>query len=178
MKTDTHWTGAGAQLTASAVARYVKGLPWYGKLERKPRYTRRQVKVPRRGDVLRMTQIPHQERLFAAEETRCAQVSLAASGGLFEEPDPPEEAPILVLGDSFSRVFQTDEPEAAGWIANLAYELQQPISSIVNDGGASTLVRQELARTPELLKGKKLVIWAFIERDIRFGLLGWQRITF
>ena len=48
------------------------------------------------------------------------------------------------------------------------------LPSIVNDGGASTLVRQELARRPALLLNKKLVIWEFAERDIRFGTEGWQ----
>ncbi len=176
MKTDTHWTGDGARLAAAAVAEQIKRKPWFTQLERKQLYKRRRVALERRGDVLRMTQIPRQEELFSPEPTRCFQVSRIEGGTLFEEPERPDQAPILVLGDSFSRVFQTDEPQAAGWIANLAFELQQPIASIVNDGGASTLVRQELARAPELLKGKHLVIWAFIERDLRFGLLGWQQI--
>ncbi|MBW1870953.1 MAG: hypothetical protein JRJ19_02755, partial [Deltaproteobacteria bacterium] len=63
-------------------------------------------------------------------------------------------------------------------IANLAYELQLPLASIVNNGGASTLVRQKLARKIDLLKGKRLIIWEFIERDIRFGLQGWEHISY
>jgi hypothetical protein len=42
---------------------------------------------------------------------------------------------------------------------------------------ASTLVRQELARNLDLLKGKRLVIWTFAERDLRFGMQGWQKIA-
>jgi hypothetical protein len=82
----------------------------------------------------------------------------------------------LLLGDSFSRVFQTDRPGAAGLIANLAWELGTPLASLVNDGGASTLVREQLARQPGLLDGKKLLIWAFVERDVRFGTRGWREI--
>ena len=55
-----------------------------------------------------------------------------------------------------------------------ARELGRPLTSIVNDGGASTLVRQDLARRPTLLRNKKLVIWEFAERDIRHGTEGWQ----
>ena len=62
------------------------------------------------------------------------------------QDDP--DAEILVLGDSFLRIYQQDEPGAAGFIAHLAQELQQPLTSLVNDGGASTLVRQELYRRP------------------------------
>jgi hypothetical protein len=35
-------------------------------------------------------------------------------------------------------------------------------------------VRQQLSRRPGLLQGKKLVIWEFVERDIRFGTDGWK----
>jgi hypothetical protein len=38
-------------------------------------------------------------------------------------------------------------------------------------------VRQELARNLDLLHGKRIVIWAYAERDLRFGLQGWQKIA-
>lgn len=83
---------------------------------------------------------------------------------------------ILLLGDSFSRIYQTDKPRSAGWISHLAKKIGYPIASIVNDGGASTLVRETLARNKGLLKGKKLVIWEFVERDLRYGTKGWKDI--
>ena len=83
---------------------------------------------------------------------------------------------MLVLGDSFLRIYQTDNPNAAGFLAHLAKDLRRPVASIVNDGGASTLVRQQLSRNPDLLEGKKLVVWEFVERDLRFGMEGWQKI--
>lgn len=178
MRADTHWTGEGARLAAEAVAARIRALSWYRRPAR-PLYARRRVTVTRRGDVPRMTQIPGHERLFAAERVPCYRVFFAGGerrGEPYEEPDEPAESRVLVLGDSFSRVFEHDEPGSAGWISNLAHELQQPVSAVVNDGGASTLVRQELARDPSVLEGKKLVIWAFVERDIRFGLQGWQPI--
>ena len=64
----------------------------------------------------------------------------------------------------------------AGFIEHLACELGLPLTSVVNDGGASTLVRQELSRKPALLRNKKLVVWEFVERDIRFGTEGWQQV--
>jgi hypothetical protein len=47
--------------------------------------------------------------------------------------------------------------------------------SLVNDGGGSTLVREELCGQPAFLKNKKVVLWEFVERDIGIGLKGWQR---
>jgi hypothetical protein len=58
--------------------------------------------------------------------------------------------------------------------AHLARELGQPVASLVIEGGSATLVRQELHRRPKLLSGKKVVIWEFVERDIRFAAEGWQ----
>ncbi len=86
------------------------------------------------------------------------------------------DSDILILGDSFSRIYQTDEPRAAGWIAHFAAEIGSPVASIVNDGGASTLVRETLARKKKLLDGKKLCIWEFVERDLRYGAKGWKDI--
>jgi hypothetical protein len=56
----------------------------------------------------------------------------------------------------------------------VALRLNHPLASVVNDGGASTVVRRQLWRKGELLRGKKLVVWAFVERDIRFGDQGWK----
>jgi hypothetical protein len=67
---------------------------------------------------------------------------------------------------------------SAGWISQFANEMQTPVASIVSDGGASTLVREKLARRSGALKNKKLVIWEFVERDLRFGAEGWKKVRF
>jgi hypothetical protein len=110
---------------------------------------------------------------FESETVVCQQV-MDPNGAVYA--DAPA-SPILVLGDSFLRIFQRDEPGAAGFIAHLARELKRPLTSVVSDGGASTLVRQELQRNPNLLKNKKVVIWEFVERDLRFGMEGWQVVS-
>jgi hypothetical protein len=175
MLTDTHWTGHGVVLAANAIAERVKRELWYREMEPPPadRYERVKVTVERRGDIPKMTKIPLQEKLFSPECVDAYQVVEKESRRPYQD-DP--QSPVLLLGDSFSRVFQTDAPQSAGIIANLACELQMPVASIVNDGGASTLVRQQLARDTKILWGKRLVIWEFVERDIRFGMRGWQPI--
>lgn len=92
--------------------------------------------------------------------------------------DDFRKAKILILGDSFSRIYQTDSPVNAGWIAHFAKNMNRPVASIVSDGGASTLVREKLARKAGVLKGKKLLIWEFVERDLRFGAEGWKEVDF
>jgi hypothetical protein len=158
---DTHWTCEGAQIAAKAVADL---LP---ELRGARNYEVKSVTIERKGDIVRMMDSPTLERFFPPETVPCQQVQ--------DYTDDPN-SPILVLGDSFLRIYQTDTPRSAGFIAHLARELKMPLTSIVNDGGASTLVRQELARKSQLLKVKKVVIWEFVERDLRFGTEGWQRV--
>lgn len=168
---DSHWSPEGMRLAAEVVARRLQELGWIeaGLVK----YDTRPVTINRCGDVLRMMRVPRVEQLYEPEQIDCTQVINAETGKPYAD-DP--NSPVLVLGDSFLRIFERDEPGSSGFIAHLARHLGFGLTSIVNDGGASTLVRQQLARKPVLLKGKKVVIWEFVERDIRFGTEGWQVI--
>jgi hypothetical protein len=185
LKEDTHWKSRAVELAARVIAGRIKKYPWYtpGSAE----YATDSVMVDRTGDIGVMTTLPAglMRRLsnsFMPEKTRCYQVyaitrdARGAVCGRTLYKDDFKHSAILVLGDSFSRIYQTDEPRSAGWISHLARELSQPVASLVNDGGASTLVRQSLARKPNLLKGKKLVVWEVVERDFRFGDDGWKDV--
>jgi hypothetical protein len=168
---DSHWSPEGMRLAAGVVARRLQDLGW---IEEGPvKYDTRPVTINRCGDVLRMMRVPRVERLYEPEQIDCTQVINAETGKPYVD-DP--NSPILVLGDSFLRIYERDEPGSGGFIAHLAHNLGFGLTSVVNDGGASTLVRQQLARKPALLKGKKVVVWEFVERDIRFGTEGWQVI--
>ena len=166
---DSHWSPEGARVAAGAVARRVLD---GGTVNRGDHaYVERSVTVRRHGDLVEMLQVPQIERALEPESLACLQVVQSDTRTPYR--DAPESE-VLILGDSFLRIYEQDEPGAAGFIAHVARELGQPLTSIVNDGGASTLVRQELARRPTLLLNKRLVIWEFAERDIRYGTEGWQ----
>jgi hypothetical protein len=168
---DSHWSPAGVALAARAVAGRLVEKGWVkpGRTE----YREKPAPVNRLGDVLRMLQSASIEKVSVPEKVPCVQVLRDDAGQLYQDQADSE---VLVLGDSFLRIFQQDEPRSAGFIAHLAKELKQPLASLVNDGGASTLVRQELHRRPELLKHKRVVVWEFVERDIRLGTEGWQQV--
>jgi hypothetical protein len=168
---DTHWSPRGVRIAAEAIAERIHRLEWLAPGEFS--YKRNAVETRRDGDIVRMMQLPKQHRFYKPEKVRCQQVVRQQDSLVYQ--DQPS-SPVLLLGDSFSRIYQSDEPSSAGLIAQLAYELGMPLTSIINDGGASTLVRQNLGRRPELLRGKKLVIWQFVERDIRFGTEGWKSV--
>jgi hypothetical protein len=166
---DSHWSPEGARLAAGVVARRAldPGVVKRGSHA----YVERSVTVRRHGDLIEMLQVPQIERALEREILACWQV--VDSDGQTPYRDAPRSE-VLILGDSFLRIYEQDEPGAAGFIAHVARVLRQPLTSIVNDGGGSTLVRQALARRPALLLNTKLVIWEFAERDIRYGTQGWQ----
>jgi len=166
---DSHWSPEGVRVAARAVARRVLDGRTVRRGDRA--YVERLVKIRRYGDLVQMLKVPQIERALEPETVECLQVVQSDTAAPYR--DSPESE-VLILGDSFSRIYEGDEPGAAGFIAHLSRVLAQPLTSIVNDGGASTLVRQELARRPALLKNKRLVIWEFAERDIRYGTEGWR----
>lgn len=168
---DTHWSPAGVELAVETVARRLTELGWIQ--PNQVNYSERPAPVRRLGDVLQMLQVPAIERRTTRETVPCVQVIRRDNGELYR--DGPD-ADLLVLGDSFMRIYQQDEPGAAGFIAHLAKELKQPAMSVVSDGGGSTLVRQELRGRPAFLRNKRVVLWEFVERDIGLGLEGWQRV--
>lgn len=167
---DTHWSPVGVDLAAKAVARRLIELGWVhpGEIQ----YNERLAAVERLGDIARMLQAPNIESLVSPENVRAVQVTRADNGQIYTD-DPNAE--ILVLGDSFMRIYQEDAPKAAGFIAHLAKELKQPLLSLINDGGGATLVREELCSRPIYLRHKKVVVWEFVERDIGLAVKGWLR---
>lgn len=169
---DSHWSPAGMELAAAAVADRILTRGW---LTRGPvNYHGLPRPVQRVGDIARMLRSPEIENRIAPETAACTQILGHDSGALYAD-DPASD--VLVLGDSFLRIYQQDEPGSAGFVAHLAQALGRPLASIINDGGASTLVRQELFRRPRLLAHAKVVVWEFVERDLRLGTEGWQLIT-
>ncbi len=202
---DTHWTPAGARLAAGAVARKLRDLGWSA--GRPWKYTTERTRVARRGDIATMMQLPAVHDTFPAEVVDATKILDPMAGpmvppeggrpGTFQNAhliDTPFESSILLIGDSFSRIYQSAEPASlnasthnhhrkkrllpgsAGFPSLLAWELKAPVDYIVSDGGAATDVRQRLCVNPEILQNKTIVIWEFAERDIQLGGEGWASV--
>lgn len=167
---DTHWTPAAAELAARAVATRLHELGWIA--PGATTYTYRAVTDERLGDLVGMLQAPGIAARFVPERSPARQV--VGSDGMPYRAPPVGD--VVVLGDSFMRIYDQDGPGAAGFIAHLAARLGRPVVGIVNDGGASTLVRQALARRARLLDHATVVIWEFVERDLRLGQEGWTPV--
>lgn len=156
-------------MAADAISKALLSIPAVAALRDSARYVPRDTLVERWGDICEMTALVRRREIWKTESVTIARV-LDSAGAPYRDSDA---AAILWLGDSYSRIYQTDAPKAAGIVAQVALRTGQPIASVVNDGGASTVVRRKLLQKPQLLKHAKVVVWEFVERDIRFGADGW-----
>jgi len=168
---DSHWSPAGMEMAAAAVARRI--LTNGGLTRGSISYDIHPAPVQRVGDIVRMLCSPPVESHVTPDRVDAVQIIRRTDAAPYSD-DPA--SPVLVLGDSFLRVYEKDAPGHAGFIAHLAMALGRPLASIVNDGGGSTLVRQDLFRHQGLLAGKKVIVWEFVERDLRLGIEGWQLV--
>jgi hypothetical protein len=146
---DTHWTPRGAKIAAQAVAREIRDLGWAPPENR--RYQTSTVRVNRSGDILEMTQVPGMRQFFGVQEVECEQVrsstgkllipSSSERAGMYKPPGA--ESPVLILGDSFCRIYQLPEPQTLG-------ELPENSDGKPQDGSASS---QEPSGSKRLLPG-------------------------
>jgi hypothetical protein len=169
LEQDSHWTPEGLDIAARAVAARILDRGW---LRPGPsRYDDRPARIQEHGDLVRMIRSPWIEEYVPPQSIAAEQVVRRADGALFRDDRSPE---VLVLGDSFQRIFERDPPGGAGFVAHLARLTGRRVGGVISDGGASTLVRQGLFRRPQLLTHARVVVWEFVERDLRLGTEGWQ----
>lgn len=168
---DTHWTSRGLQLAARLVAERVRRYPWYKPLGAHPRrYGTKDASFTRHGDLC--SRLPEAEQAKFAPETLSAQQVIAPDGALYED-DP--DSPIVLLGDSFTGVYQLMDCEHAGVSAHLAKELGAAVDLVMSYGGGPNVRSKLLRRGEGALGAKKLVIWMMTARDLYDFSEGWER---
>ena len=167
---DTHWNSSGLELAAKLVAERVRRYPWYKDLAAHRRaYHQQDASFTRHGDL--HSRLPETERAGYQPETLVGHQILDAAGNLYEDD---ADSPMLLLGDSFTGVYELMDCEHAGVSAHLAKELGYPLDLVMSYGGGPN-VRQKLMRRGEAALGtKKLVIWMMTARDLFDFEDGWE----
>ena len=169
-KQDTHWTSRGLELAAHLVADRVKRYPWYRGLSAHRRsYTTKDAQFTRHGDL--HSRLPESEKAGRAPETLTGHQVLGSAGQPYDD-DP--DSPIVLLGDSFTGVYQLMDCEHAGVSAHLAKELGYPVDLVMSYGGGPNVRQKLLRRGAGALASKKLVIWMMTARDLHDFWEGWQ----
>lgn len=159
---DTHWTDRGLRLAAELVSSRIKSYPWYAELAKHgQQFSLRETSFTRFGDL--QSRLPESEQKKYTPETLLAQQVIRADKQPYDD-DP--ESPIVLLGDSFTGVYELTDAEHAGVSAHIARGISYPLDLVMSYGGGPN-VRQKLLRRGEAALGtKKLVIWMMTARDL------------
>lgn len=160
---DTHWTPVAMERVARFVSQAVI-------LDNPPARTWQQEaqEAIRVGDLVDMLQLVDHQKVFRPEQIRINQIQ-------DEEGQPWDtraNAPVLLLGDSFTNIFHLAEMgwgESAGFGAHLAAALGTDLKQIAINGGGSDATRIELSRMRQGLRNVQTVVWQFSARDLSHG---------
>lgn len=159
---DTHWTDRGLQLAAQLLSERIKQYPWYKQIApHAQRFTTRSAPFERFGDL--------HSRLPDALQTKYQPEKLAAFQVLDPTGKPYEddaESPIVMLGDSYTGVYQLMDAEHAGVSAHVARSISYPLDLVMSYGGGPNVRTKLMRRGVEDLGKKKLVIWLMTARDL------------
>ncbi|MBI3180626.1 MAG: hypothetical protein HYZ28_00535 [Myxococcales bacterium] len=158
---DTHWTDRGLRLAAGRLSERVKAYPWFEAIAGRRAYQTKEVRFRRQGDLVSRL-APGEQGRYPPQELLARQV--VGPGGSLYEDDP--ESPIVVLGDSFTAVYQRLDCRHAGVTAHLARELGVPVDLVMSYGGGPNVRRSLMSRGIDALRQKRLVIWMFAARDL------------
>jgi hypothetical protein len=159
---DTHWSDRGLRIAAERLAARVQKYPWFSALSaHSRRFTAKETTFERFGDL--HSRLPEaMKKRYQPEKLRAQQV--LAPGGAFYEDDA--ESPIVVLGDSYTGVYQLMDAEHAGLSAHLAKSLGYPVDLVMSYGGGPNVRHKLLRRGKEALASKRLVVWVMTARDL------------
>lgn len=161
-KQDTHWTTRGLRLAAELIAQRIKSYSWYRDLSKdKAAFSNHDTATVRQGDIV--------ERLPEQLRVKYPPVELAAHQVRNPDGTPfksSKDAPIILMGDSFTGVFESVDCKNSGVGANIAEKTGVPLDIITSWGGGP-LVREKLMRQrQETLGSKRLVIYMMVTRDL------------
>jgi SGNH hydrolase-like domain, acetyltransferase AlgX len=169
---DTHWSDRGLEIAARVVAARVKRYPWYKQIaSHRKTYGTKPATFTRHGDL--HSRLPESDKPKYAPETLVGKQVVASDGTPYDD-DPG--SPIVVLGDSFTGVYQLMDCEHAGVSAHLAKELGYPVDLVMSYGGGPNVRQKLLRRGVAALATKKLVIWMMTARDLHEFWEGWQPV--
>ncbi|HVR63782.1 MAG TPA: hypothetical protein VMU50_17895 [Polyangia bacterium] len=170
---DTHWTDRGLRLAADIVSARVKKYPWYKDLATHARtYSIKETSFTRFGDL--HSRLPEPLKKKYKPETLAAHQVLGPDGAPY---DDDADSPVVVLGDSFTGVYELTDAEHAGVSAHIAKGIAYPVDLVMSYGGGPNVRQKLMRRGAGALDSKKLVIWMMTARDLYNYWENWEPLS-
>lgn len=165
---DTHWTARGLEIAARLIAARVQKYPWARALP-KQRFTTKEAPFSRYGDL--HSRLPGPQRSHYKPESLVGHQVLGPDGQPYEDD---AESPIVVLGDSFTGVYELTDCQHAGVSAHIAREIGYPVDLVMSYGGGPNVRQKLMRRGVEDLTKRRLVIYMMTARDLYNYFEEWQ----
>jgi SGNH hydrolase-like domain, acetyltransferase AlgX len=174
-KHDTHWTDRGLEIAANLIADRIKRYTWYSEASTTPlRYSTVDTVFTRQGDIV--DKLPEADKTLFPPDSLSAKQVHNSDGSLFKGNNP--DAPILLIGDSFTGVFELVDCKGAGVGAHIAAETGIPVDIITSWGGGP-LVRDKMYRARKnSIDKKRVVIYLMVARDLFNYSQLWEPVDF
>ncbi|MCR5028701.1 MAG: hypothetical protein K6A31_05530 [Fibrobacter sp.] len=167
-KFDTHWAMPGLLAAMEQLAMKVTTYAWYENSGAAPgTLEMRDTTILREGDLIQ--QLPHTEQGGFAPETLDVKK-------IYKDGKPyvgGKDAPILLMGDSFTGVFESVDGKSGGPGSLLAFATGLDVQ-VVTSWGGGPLVRHRMVKDKKSLKTKRLVIYMMTLRDFWQSPLEWD----
>lgn len=169
-KFDTHWA-LNAELAAlEEIASKVTSYAWYENSGAKPgTLEMRDTTITREGDLI--IQMPTAEQgLYAAETLEVKKI--------YRDGKPyvgGKSSPILLMGDSFTGVFESIDGKSGGPASLLAFATGLDVQVLTSWGGGPG-VRHRMAKDKKTLMSKRLVIYMMTMRDFWQSPMEWDAL--
>jgi len=172
-KQDTHWTNRGLQIAADEIAGRIRLYPWYHSSTDTVAYRYHDTLIERAGDIAGRLPPEVQGNYLPVKMTATRIVQ--PDGSAFQPNEP--DAPVLLIGDSFTGVFELIDCKSAGVGAHIAARTRLPVDIITSWGGGP-MVRQKMLRARgSVLNKKRVVIYMMVARDLYRYEQGWEPIA-
>ncbi len=169
-KQDTHWTNRGLQIAANKIADRVKRYSWYDEAAADAvSYTIVDTMFARQGDIV--DKLPEDRQInYPAVELTAQQVYLP--DGTLNRGD--KNGPIILMGDSFTGVFEAVDCKGAGVGSHIAAKSGLPVDIITSWGGGPLVRRRMLRARGDDMGAKRLVVYLMVARDLYDYAQSWE----
>ena len=167
---DTHWALPGMLAAMEQLASRVTQYSWYAEANPQPgSLLMKDTVVLREGDLV--AHLPDKEKSKYAADT--------LAGMKIYKGDKPykggKNAPILLMGDSFTGVFESVDQKSGGPGSLLAYATGLDVQVLTSWGGGPG-VRARLKKMKKDMLSKRLVIYMMTARDFWQSPMEWDGI--
>lgn len=170
-KQDTHWSYRGLQIAAKLIADRIKQYSWYDSYKEKTEYALNDTSFGRIGDIV--DRLPESRQIhYQPTELKAVQVK-TTDGAPYKSLN--SSAPLMLIGDSFTGVYESVDCKSAGVGAHIAANTGVPVDIITSWGGGPLVRKKAMKARQNSLGNKRLVIYMMSARDLYNYSQNWER---